>query len=183
MELAMPTLDIWCIDKASVVTKLVETCDEIRALMFPCLKHQSHFDDIGVYFPQYKCSPTNTDLVIYYLNTPDSVAFVLDGNADSTLGEDSGQTIWSTAEGGVWKHCSELRVGAGTKANPRALANLTFHEFLHNKLKIGDTMHSRGGLAGASVDENTQLTTQNAKDMGQALSKQRVQWMGGYDSL
>jgi len=179
----MPTLDIWCIDKASVVTKLSDTCDEIRELMLACLKHQKYFDDVGVYFPQYKCSPANTDLVVYYLNSPDSIAVVLDGHADSTLAEDEGQTIWSTAEGGVWKHCSEVRVGSSAKGNARALANLTFHEFMHNKLKIGDAMHSKGGLAGASVDENTILTPQNAKDMGQALSKQRVQWMGGYDSL
>lgn len=180
----MPTLTVWCIDKANVVTKVVDTCDELYALIRPCLQHQRYFDDVEVFFPQYKPTPANTDLVVYYLATPDSVAFVLDGAADSTVGEDEGQTIWSTGGSGtVLKYVSEVRVGAGAKASARALAKLTFHEFMHNKLKVGDAMHSRGGLAGASVDENTQLTTQNAKDFGQALVRQHVQWMDGYDGL
>jgi hypothetical protein len=180
----MPTLTVWCIDKANAVTKLVDTADEIYDLIVPCLKYQKYFDDVDVFFPQYKPSPLNTDLVVYYLATPDSVGFVLDGQADSTVGEDEGQTIWSTGgSGSTLKYCSEVRVGAGAKASARGLAKLTFHEFMHNKLKIGDAMHSRGGLAGTSVDENTPLTTQNAKDFGQALSKQHVQWMDGYDSL
>jgi hypothetical protein len=145
---------------------------------------QIYFDDVGVYFPQYKPVPDNTDLVVYYLNGPDSVAFVLDGQADSTVGDDEGQTIWSTGGGGsILKYCSEVHVGPGAKASARALAKLTFHEFMHNKLKIGDALHSHGGLAGGSVDENTQLTTQNAKEFGQALTRQHVQWMDGYDGL
>ena len=42
------------IDRANTVWKLVETCDEIRALMAPCLKKQTYFSDFGVYFPQYQ---------------------------------------------------------------------------------------------------------------------------------
>lgn len=180
----MPTLNVWCVDKANSVTKLVETCDELYDLFNACLPYQKYFDDVGVYFPQYKPTPANTDLVVFYLATPDSVAFVLDGNADSTVSEDEGQTVWSTAEGGgVFKYCSEVRVGSASKASPRALAKLTFHEFMHNKLKLGDALHSHGGLAGASVDENTKLTKQNAKEFGQALTKQHVQWIDGYDSL
>ena len=180
----MPALNVWCIDKASVVSKLSDTCAEIRDLITPCLKYQNYFDDVGVYFPQYKAVPDNTDLVVYYLNGPDSVAFVLDGQADSAVGDDEGQTIWSTGgSGGILKYCSEIHVGPAAKASARALAKLTFHEFMHNKLKIGDALHSHGGLAGASVDENTQLTTQNAKEFGQALTRQHVQWMDGYDGL
>jgi hypothetical protein len=180
----MPTLTVWCIDKANVVTKVVDTCDEISALITPCLQYQSYFNDVDVFFPQYKPSPANTDLVVYYLATPDSVAFVLDGNADQAVPEDGGQTIWSNGgSGSAFKYCSEVRVGAGAKASARGLAKLTFHEFMHNKLKMGDGMHSKGGLAGASVDESTALTTQNAKDFGQALTKQHVQWIDGYDSL
>ena len=179
----MTTLTVWCIDKSNVVTKYADTCNEIRDLLTECLKYQKHFDDVEVYFPQYKCSPENSDLVVYYLASSDSVAFVLDEHADSVVGEDQGQTIWSAPPGKVAVFCSEVHVGGGAKASARALAKLTVHEFMHNKLKIGDSLHSHGGLARASVDENTPLTKQNAKELGQALVKQRIQWMDGYDSL
>jgi|SRR4051812_20841211 hypothetical protein len=180
----MPTLTLWCIDKANVVTKLVDTADEIYNLIVPCLQHQKYFDDVDVFFPQYKPNPLNTDLVVYYLANQDSVGHVLDARAASTVAEDDGQTTWSTGgNGSTLQFCSEVRVGASAKSSALGLAKLTFHELMHNKLQVGDALHSRGGLAGASVDENTPMTTKNAKDFGQALVKQHTQWMGGYDNL
>jgi hypothetical protein len=180
----MATLTVWCIDKANVVTRFSETIDELQALFDLCLKHQRYFDGVDIYFPQYRPVPENTDLVVYYLASPDSVAFVLDEKADSYVSEDSGQTAWSTGGSGkVLQYCSEVHVGSIARSNPRALAKLTFHEFMHNKLKVGDSLHSRGGVAGKSVGPDTKLTTQNAKDFGQALIKQHVQWIDGYDGL
>ena len=156
----MPTLTVWCIDKANVVTKLVDTADEISNLIVPCLKHQNYFDDVDVFFPQYKPNPLNTDLVVYYLANQDSVGHVLDARAAATVAEDDGQTSWSTGgNGSTLKFCSEVRVGSTSKSSAVGLAKLTFHEFMHNKLQVGDTLHSRGGLAGTSVDENTVMTT------------------------
>jgi len=183
----MPTLNIWLIDKSSVVHKVVDTCNEIRALMLPCLKRQSYFDDVDVYFPQYKPSPENTDLVVYYLNDGMSVAAKLNEKADAYVAQDQGQTIWSdvgdTNAGKITLHCSEVHVGPRAQASAMGLAKLTVHELMHNKFKLKDALHAQGGLAAGDFNENTKLTDTNAKLFGGALSNQRLQWMDGYHHL
>ena len=60
------------------------------------------------------------------------------------------------------------------------IANLMFHEFMHNKLNLdNNSLHTRGGLAAATVGPNTQLTPENIRDMAAALDTDRPQWVDG----
>ncbi len=64
------------------------------------------------------------------------------------------------------------------------LANLIFHEAMHNKLGLGNTaLHAKGGMAGSPVSPSTQLTPTNIQDMATALEKPRPQWTAGIDLL
>ena len=59
------------------------------------------------------------------------------------------------------------------------IANLMFHEFMHNKLNLGNEMHTKNGLAAATVTAGTQLTVENINDMAAALDTRRPQWVDG----
>jgi hypothetical protein len=68
-------------------------------------------------------------------------------------------------------------------ALPRShFANLTFPEFMHFKLIMGDEMHTRGGggLARARVPEDPMLPNPgNIALLLPRLADQRVLWTGG----
>jgi hypothetical protein len=60
------------------------------------------------------------------------------------------------------------------------LANLMFHEAMHNKLRLDDHgLHGRGGLAATPVEAVTKISTQNIADMASALGDNRPQWTAG----
>ena len=64
--------------------------------------------------------------------------------------------------------------------NAALIANLMFHEFMHNKLNLNDDLlHRRNGLAARSVGPNTQLSPENIHDMAAALDVKRPQWVDG----
>jgi hypothetical protein len=59
------------------------------------------------------------------------------------------------------------------------IANLMFHEFMHNKLNLGNELHTRNGLGAATVGPNSQLTAENINEMASALDTKRPQWVDG----
>jgi hypothetical protein len=64
------------------------------------------------------------------------------------------------------------------------LANLMFHEAMHNKLALGNVgLHSRGGMGSAVVTPSTELTPRNVADMAAALDVNRPQWTAGMGLL
>jgi hypothetical protein len=63
------------------------------------------------------------------------------------------------------------------------LARLAFHECMHNKLRLGNETHGRGGLASASVSADTQLTEQNVANMAAAMKTAVPQWPEGFGFL
>jgi hypothetical protein len=71
-----------------------------------------------------------------------------------------------------------------TNSDPQVLANLFFHEFMHNKLHLGNSMHDHhDGLGATPVGPNTPLTKANIAEMGAALGKKQPQWTGGVPIL
>ena len=87
----------------------------------------------------------------------------------------NGVTAWTTGAGGTTG--SEVYVG---RMNPALTARVIFHETMHNKTHWNDLrLHSRGGLASATVMENTRLTDRNIQDMARVLGNNRPQWTGG----
>ena len=49
------------------------------------------------------------------------------------------------------------------------LANVAFHELMHNKLKLGDGMHVLGGVAAKPTQENSRLNPESIRRMSKAL--------------
>jgi len=67
--------------------------------------------------------------------------------------------------------------------DPETLAKLIFHEMMHMKLRMGNEMHSIGGLASASVGPDTDLTKPNIERMRPALRQSVQQWTDGIEIL
>jgi hypothetical protein len=55
----------------------------------------------------------------------------------------------------------------------RGLAVLAFHEAMHNKLKLGGSLHATGGggMAATTVFANTKLSSKNIQQMAAALGR------------
>jgi hypothetical protein len=66
---------------------------------------------------------------------------------------------------------------------PVALANLAFHEMMHNKLHLGPSLHAQGGLASGTVDSSMRPSEANIKAMAGALMTKRPQWTDGFKEL
>ncbi len=70
------------------------------------------------------------------------------------------------------------------------IANLMFHEAMHNKLGLGNQqLHSRGGMANGlpggtgPITPATPLSQRNIDDMARGLDAARPQWIGGMRML
>jgi hypothetical protein len=70
------------------------------------------------------------------------------------------------------------------------IANLMFHEAMHNKLGLGNEgLHSRGGMANGlpggtgPITPNTPLSQRNIDDMARGLDAVRPQWIAGMRML
>ena len=74
-------------------------------------------------------------------------------------------------------------------ADTTLLANLMFHEAMHNKLALGNlALHTHGGLAngipgGTAIEPTTPLTPSNIREMASALDANRPQWTAGIQML
>jgi hypothetical protein len=112
------------------------------------------------------------DVVVYFVLDPSSS--IIGGTAPSNVG---GRT--TTTAGGV---ASEVYVEGNMPA--RRLANIAFHEIMHNKLDIGarviSDLHSKGGggLAVPPTNEWTPLTPANAQLMAQNMFSAIRQFTG-----
>jgi hypothetical protein len=63
------------------------------------------------------------------------------------------------------------------------LANLMFHEAMHNKLGLDNDMHKGDGLAASPVSAGTLLSEANVRDMAAKLDVNRPQWRAGIGLL
>lgn len=72
---------------------------------------------------------------------------------------------------------SEVYVG---KSDPGDVANMVFHEALHNKLQRSDTeLHGKGGIADAPLQRK--LTPRDISLMKEGMARSVAQWLGGWD--
>jgi hypothetical protein len=121
------------------------------------------------------------DLVIYFLSSSKESIIYKDFKTSSTCQAPSGGTI-ETSQGMV----SEVYMDTmqGDMNYCKLVANLAFHELMHNKLDaptINPTVsdiHALGGsgLAQATVARGTQITDQNIALMAGALGKKVRQY-------
>lgn len=125
------------------------------------------------------------DLLCYVVS---SFANSVVTNFDSTVtGGDgvAGNTCFKT--GGTNTAASEVYMDVITNACDdvaKGMANLIFHELMHNKSLMGNELHSKGGggLAAEVVTQSTARSQGNVDFMKARLGKDITQWQGGFSS-
>lgn len=76
---------------------------------------------------------------------------------------------------------SEVYVYGANGSSPMdGIAEVSFHECMHNKLHLGNNLHSRPGLAASAVGSSTPIHPHNITDMRAALPHAHRQWLGGF---
>jgi hypothetical protein len=153
--------------------------NEIKAVL------QSYFDPIAkkvgikegakVSFVTDNPQAKPNELIAYYSSSGWHVVTEMPG-AKVPADAEGGLTLWNGTVTGS-------DVVADPDTATRTIANLTFHELMHNKLNMGDEMHRLGGLASSSVDDTMRPSPKNIEMMSSALLKQRPQWTGGFAQL
>lgn len=111
------------------------------------------------------------DVVIYFVNEPSQSVARRKLGIEPLSGANGGFTTFSS-KGAV----SEVYVEGNMPA--RRLANIAFHELMHNKLKMGNEMHAHGGLAGTPTSEHAILSDLNIRRMSAALLHRVPQYTG-----
>ncbi len=116
-----------------------------------------------------------TELLVYFVRgSLESVVRGLPGGP-GTSGSGDGLTAWSGS-----LTASEVYVSSSRSY----LAEMAFHELMHNKLHLGDAaLHSRNGLAHIPVTAGTSPSTQNVTQMRGALSNSQPQWTGAWAAI
>ena len=119
--------------------------------------------------------PAANELLIYFMPYGWSVANQMPNSTSvNPLGGHDGLTKFSNTKDGQ----AVSEVYAKTTIT-RVLANLAFHEAMHNKLRLGNEMHQQKGAASKEIDDGTRPTEDNKKRMQAALKTDRKQWTGG----
>jgi hypothetical protein len=151
---------------------------EVKAVLqtyFDKVATKAKADKVSILFVSDNPQPADNDLIAYYSSSGWHVVSQMPGAPEV-----------NSTEGGLTYFNGKV-TGSDVVANPdddtTMIANLTFHEFLHNKLNMNDSMHRLGGLARSPVDESTLLTNANIETMAKVLTKDRKQWVGGFALL
>ena len=118
-----------------------------------------------------------SDAVIYFVLNPESS---MTRRVPGTPGPTGNGGFTVTSAKGV---ICEVYVDGNLPA--KRLANIAFHEFMHNRLDVGrkvlSNLHSQGGggLATPPTNSNTQLTAGNISLLSKNLSQSIPQYTGG----
>ena len=129
-------------------------------------------------------TPTPFDLLIYFVPTELSIVSRFAGRPRNPLLDDGDgfTSIKTVTSNGVTRTSAASEVYTKT-LNPEVLAALAFHEGMHNRLAIGQALHSRSGMAHAVVDPSTTVTDENAIQMAAAFNTPVTQWPDGVVTL
>ena len=111
------------------------------------------------------------EMLVYFVSSSgSSILKFMPGNSQGG-GSDNGLTIFGSLS------ASEIYVSSSRSG----LAELTFHELMHNKLQLSDAnLHGKDGLAVKTVPLNGQPSPNNIKEMKAALKNGNKQWTGGW---
>jgi hypothetical protein len=140
--------------------------------------HLSPADSIRVAFIPATPSPTTSDIVVYFAPTEYSLVAEFAGRShDPLLDDGDGWTV--IKPGSPPSAASEVYAKT---FDSQLLAALAFHEAMHNKLALGNAMHSGDGMAQREVTPQTLVSPNNAREMGAAFRKPVRQWVGGVAS-
>jgi hypothetical protein len=144
----------------------------VHVLFDPAVK-TLQFDGVAVLNTMGRPFVASSELLIYVL--PTRAHSVVSGHFKLTPGA-SGATGWESRSGVTG---SEVYVNGSS--NTSHIANLIFHEALHNKLHLSDKqLHGTGGLAADPI--HPPQTQGNIALMRTGMSRLVPQWLGGWDA-
>ena len=117
----------------------------------------------------------SSELLVYFVRSRmDSVVRGLPGGP-GTAGSGDGLTAWTNSF-----TASEVYVSSSSGY----LAEMAFHELMHNKLHLGDAaLHARSGLATVPVTAGTSPSQGNITQMRAALNANQPQWTGAWAAI
>lgn len=149
---------------------------------FDPIAKRAKFDRAYVCSPQYLVTPEQHELLIYVCPTGKSVVQHTPGANRSTwpnplTSPHQGATVCGSVTG------SEVWAG---RLNPEGLPYLIFHEAMHNKLQLGNSLHSRFSpchLSCASIRWPTSPSQSEIDAMVAALPNPVRQWTDGQQLL
>jgi hypothetical protein len=139
------------------------------------------FEGALVVYSNSVATPAPNELLVYIM--PPNLSII--ESAPGTIPVDL------TADGNTKWRVGAAEVYARHLDHPVLLAKTTFHECMHNKLRLGqsvpngpDLLHnSQDGLGVAVFDEDAKLTTKNIKTRAKALNNPVPQWTAGIQKL
>lgn len=144
----------------------------LAGLMSPCISDQ--YEGNWVYFADTNTQLLPNETLVYFM--PPGVSIIK--NSPKVIG-----TVDLTVAGNTNPKCgaSEVYVQFADKT---LLANLAFHELMHNILQLGNAMHKDDGLrTGRDITTATPLTNQNKRDMAGSIYNSVPQWLDGISIL
>ena len=111
------------------------------------------------------------ELLCYFVSSSSSsILKFMPGNTGG--GTDNGFTVLAPTQAGSEVYVSNSKSG---------LAEITFHELMHNKLNLKDPeLHKKNGLAKIPIPLGGQPSVENISDMKAAIKNKQVQWTGGW---
>ena len=117
----------------------------------------------------------SSELLVYFVRSSmDSVVRGMPGGP-GMAGNGDGLTAWTSS-----LTASEVYVSSSRSY----LAEMAFHELMHNKLHLGDAaLHARNGLARSPVTAGASPSTQNRSQMRAALNNSQPQWTGAWAAI
>lgn len=145
---------------------------EIKALFDEvCASPLTTFDASDYWWNSAAGDVRAGEVLVYFL-TERGDSLVRKVQAGAGLGA-GGTTLIRTAGNLSEVYVKEALAAMGGGASiARGLAVLAFHEAMHNKLRLGNKMHSTagGGIAATTVYANTELKQRNVDLMAKALA-------------
>ena len=158
----------------AVSTHLIGLFDEV------CASPLTSFASSDYWWDKPASQIASNEVLIYFVRNKDD-SIVKQAWASANPGGAAGYTYINGSDGNISEIYVETAISqlSGGGDLTRGLAVLAFHELMHNKLRLGNALHSHGGAAAAAVSNETKLTAKNISAMAKALDK-RVKQNTGY---
>lgn len=137
-----------------------------------CTSSLTSYSDSDFWWDSSPSDVRAEEVLIYFLDSK-SDSLVRQLSAGAPLGAGGTTLIRSSGNlSEVYVRESLAAMGGGADF-ARGLAVLAFHEAMHNKLKVGGSLHSTGGggMAAATVYANTNVNAANIAKMAPTLSR------------
>jgi hypothetical protein len=158
---------VWGEGTAYVIgTYLKQFFDEV------CTSSLTSYSDSDFWWDSSPSDIRAEEVLIYFLDSK-SDSLVRQVSSGAPLGAGGTTLIRSSGNlSEVYVRESLAAMGGGGDI-ARGLAVLAFHEAMHNKLKLGGSLHSTGGggMAATTVFANTNLNAANITKMAPTLSR------------